>query len=156
MALLGVFAYQTSTALLQEISIRQLDALAESKSRELENAQAGWRDQVRLIRSRTRLLQDVVEYLETGSASAIQSIVEVIAGAATAVDDVDQIRILRLDGTEIAVYGTTAGQRQAKPAATEQVTFVDTILAPHGGVQVAFSTLLTDGAVPLGPQYDDL
>ncbi len=150
MALLGVFAYQTSTALLQEISIRQLDALAESKSRELENAQAGWRDQVRLIRSRTRLLQDVVEYLETGSASAIQSIVEVIAGAATAVDDVDQIRILRLDGTEIAVYGTTAGQRQAKPAATEQVTFVDTILAPHGGVQVAFSTLLTDGAVPLG------
>ncbi len=35
MALLGTFAFKTSAELLQQISVRQLDALAESKKRDL-------------------------------------------------------------------------------------------------------------------------
>ncbi len=35
MMLLGTFAYITSAGMLQEISLRQLDALAESKKRDL-------------------------------------------------------------------------------------------------------------------------
>ena len=49
MGLLGSFAYQTSSSLLQEISLRQLDALAESKARDLLKVNEGWKNQVRLI-----------------------------------------------------------------------------------------------------------
>ncbi len=42
MALLGTFAYITSADLLQEISLRQLDALAESKKRDLNKVYASW------------------------------------------------------------------------------------------------------------------
>ncbi|MFT5209211.1 MAG: hypothetical protein ACI9CE_000930 [Flavobacterium sp.] len=49
MALLGSFAYITSSELLREISLRQLDALAESKARDLLKVNEGWKNQVRLI-----------------------------------------------------------------------------------------------------------
>jgi len=55
MAALGYFAYAFSSELLNEISARQLDALAESKRRDLGKVLDGWRENVRLIRSRTRL-----------------------------------------------------------------------------------------------------
>jgi len=62
MWLLGFFAYQTSAALLQDFSERQLDALAESKARDVGRVLEGWRDRVRLIASRTQLRLDVDAY----------------------------------------------------------------------------------------------
>ena len=47
MALLGTFAYFTSANLLQEISLRQLDALAESKKRDLTKVYESWEDKVK-------------------------------------------------------------------------------------------------------------
>jgi hypothetical protein len=44
MGLIGLFAYQTSAQLLQEVSIRQIDALAESKAMDLTKVHQGWRD----------------------------------------------------------------------------------------------------------------
>ena len=52
MALLGAFAYHTAEGLLQEITVRQLDALAEGKKRDLEKIQEGWRGRVELIKQR--------------------------------------------------------------------------------------------------------
>ena len=54
MLALGTFAYQATSALLREVSERQLDALAESKQRDLEKVVVAWRDRVELIRSRRR------------------------------------------------------------------------------------------------------
>ncbi len=44
MLVLGSFAYQTTAELLRQVSERQLDALAESKQRDLEKVIEGWRD----------------------------------------------------------------------------------------------------------------
>ncbi|MEX0942713.1 MAG: hypothetical protein WD002_09225, partial [Pseudomonadales bacterium] len=128
MAILGAFAYQTSSSLLQEISIRQLDALAESKRRDLEKVHEGWRDQLRLIKSRTQLRSNLREFTETGSEQAISSVVRIIEDAATAVDDVEQIRILDVNGNEVASYGRVGDHfDHVTPEVSGDVVYNDTI-----------------------------
>lgn len=144
MAILGAFAYQTSSSLLQEISIRQLDALAESKRRDLEKVQEGWRDQLRLIKSRTRLRSSLNEFNESGSEQAIAAVVRIIEDAATAVDDVEQIRILDRDGNEVAAYGRVSDAfDHVVPEVPGEVVYNDTIPDHTGGVRVIFSSILT-------------
>ena len=63
MGLIALFAYQTSAQLLQEVSIRQLDALAESKSMDLTKVHQGWRDKTRLIRNGTEIQEGLAQYL---------------------------------------------------------------------------------------------
>ena len=53
--ILGTFAYRTSAELIQQISVRLLDALAESKKLELLKVNESWENQLRLIRSRSQL-----------------------------------------------------------------------------------------------------
>lgn len=143
MAILGAFAYQTSSSLLQEISIRQLDALAESKRRDLVKVQQGWRDQVRLINSRTQLRRNLKDYLVSGDAVALRSLVRIIEDAATAVSEVDQIRIMDLEGNEIASYGhVTANYLRPVPSENGDVTYGSTFLSPAGDARVVFSSLL--------------
>jgi HAMP domain-containing protein len=55
MAALGVIAYSTSGDLLEDISVRQLEALAASKKQDLEQIVQAWQDRVYLIASRTQL-----------------------------------------------------------------------------------------------------
>lgn len=144
MAILGAFAYQTSSSLLQEISIRQLDALAESKRRDLEKVHEGWRDQLRLIKSRTQLRSNLREFTETGSEQAISSVVRIIEDAATAVDDVEQIRILDVNGNEVASYGRVGDHfDHVTPEVSGDVVYNDTIPDNTGGVRVIFSSTLT-------------
>ncbi|XOV87907.1 MAG: HAMP domain-containing protein [Pseudomonadota bacterium] len=148
MAILGAFAYKTAADLLQEISIRQLDALAESKAKDLEKVQEGWRDQLRLIKSRTELRQHLKRYVETGDPAALGLVVQIIEDAATAVDDVDQIRILGMDGTELAAYGRIVSKyEQARPEIADEVVYSDSFPNSTGGARVVFSSLLVqDGA----------
>ena len=61
MALLGTFAYYTSATLLQEISLRQLDALSESKKRDLIKVYDSWEDNLRLVRDRSELQSSISE-----------------------------------------------------------------------------------------------
>lgn len=83
MLLLGAFAYQTSSELLKEISIRQLDSLAESKAQDLSKVQQGWKDQVRLIRSSTELkkILSTNDLAEPAAQEAVRHIIEHTAGA---------------------------------------------------------------------------
>ena len=64
MMLLGTFAYYTSSNLLQEISLRQLDALAESKRRDLNKVYDGWEDNLRLVREIKQLRNAIRNYVE--------------------------------------------------------------------------------------------
>lgn len=151
MAILGAFAYTTSASLLQEISIRQLDALAESKKRDLEKVQEGWRDQLRLIKSRTQLRVNLRDYLDSGSEQAIQSVVRIIEDAATAVDDVDKVRILDPAGREIVSFGD--GPTVTEPATVgdpEDVAYVDTLVDGFGNPSVVFVSLMALDGQPLG------
>lgn len=144
MAVLGAFAYQTSSALLQEISIRQLDALAESKKRDLEKVHEGWRDQLRLIKSRTQLNISLREFHTTGSEAARQTVVRIIEDAATAVDEIDQIRVLDPNGGEIASYGRVPlSYALAVPDSIDDVVYGDTFPNNTGGARVAFFSQLT-------------
>jgi len=151
MAILGAFAYTTAASLLQEISIRQLDALAESKKRDLEKVQEGWRDQLRLIKSRTQLRVNLRNYLASGDDEAIESVARIIEDAATAVDDVDKIRILDLAGKEIVSFGE--GPEVDEPATVsdpEDVAYVDTLIDRSGNPCVIFSSLMTLDQQPIG------
>lgn len=151
MAILGAFAYDTSRTLLQEISIRQLDALAESKKRDLEKVQEGWRDQLRLIKSRSRLLSNLKLYLEGGNEDARRAVVEIIEDSATAVDDVDQIRILDLDGNEVAAFGrVNASYTSVVPQQLNDVAYGDTFPDNAGGARVVFTSLLAVDDQTLG------
>lgn len=151
MAILGAFAYQTSAALLEEISIRQLDALAESKKRDLEKVQEGWRDQLRLIKSRTLLAASLQSYVDAGDDASRQLVLDIIEDAATAVDDVDQIRILDLEGEEIVRFGRIAvDYERIVPESPDEVVFNDSFPTDTGGARVVFSSLIVGDASPIG------
>ncbi len=105
MAVLGSFAYRTSAVLLQEISVRQLDALAESKKRDLVKVYDSWKDQLRLIRGRSSLQKSLYDYLQDGSEQALTRLTGIIENVTTAVDEVDRITIYDLEGHEITSFG---------------------------------------------------
>lgn len=151
MFILGAFAYQTSADLLQEVSIRQLDALAESKKRDLEKVQEGWQDQLRLIKSRTPLATTLQAYLDSPEEAERQQLLSVIEDAATAVDDVDQIRILDTGGEEIVSFGRVAATyTQIIPQEPGQVVFNDSFPTNTGGARVVYSSLIMGDAMPIG------
>ncbi|MDZ7684677.1 MAG: HAMP domain-containing protein [Gammaproteobacteria bacterium] len=151
MAILGAFACQTSASLLEEISIRQLDALAESKKRDLEKVQEGWRDQLRLIKSRTPLATSLQSYVNEGDDASRQAVLRVIEDAATAVDDVDQIRILDIEGQEIVRYGNIAvDYERVVPDSPGDVVFNDSFSTNRGGARVVFSSLIMGDTSPIG------
>lgn len=151
MFILGAFAYSTAADLLEEISIRQLDALAESKMRDLEKVQEGWRDQLRLIKGRTPLATSLQSYLTSGDEAARQDVLRVIEDAATAVDDVDQIRILSLQGEEIVSYGRiVASYEQRIPSKPGDVVFNDSFPTNTDGARVVYSSLIVGDTSPIG------
>lgn len=154
MAILGTFAYTTSATLLQEISIRQLDALAESKKRDLIKVYEGWQDQLRLVRSRTQLRTSLKKYLETGDQEALDQIDRIIEDAATAVKNVEKITVLDLEGREVTSFGSAGLNGQTRiPEELDEVIYLGAVRdkqGPKNGVEVGFSTLLSLDKVPLG------
>ena len=141
MSLLGAFAYTTSATLLQEISLRQLDALAESKKRDLIKVYNGWEDHLRLVRDRTQLRTSIKEYVNTGSESSLRHIKRIIAGITMAVTEIDKLIVFDVDGNEIASFGRSSIQH-SKVSIGQDITHVDTFPDPdeQGGVRVALNT----------------
>ena len=105
MALLGLFAYRTSADLLQEISVRQLDALAESKKRDLLKVNESWKDQLRLIRSSSPVQSLLKDYIESGDEDARLLLTRLVETVTTEVDEVDRILIFDVDGNEVVSFG---------------------------------------------------
>jgi hypothetical protein len=138
MMLLGTFAYYTSAGLLQEISLRQLDALAESKKRDLNKVYESWEDKLRLVRSRVQLRHSIRDYIETDSADALTVIERTIQGITVALPKIDKLIVLDLDGEEIASAGRS---KVMHPAASfdSDVSYVGTFLTGDG-LRVALIT----------------
>lgn len=95
MLALGAFSYRVSANLLQEISERQLDALAEAKEQDLLSLVDGWRNDVKLIRSRTQLRIKLREYQATGNLEALADMQRILSDALESTDDV--VRIVLFD-----------------------------------------------------------
>ena len=151
MALLGTFAYHTAAGLLQEISVRQLDALAEGKKRDLVKVQEGWRDQLRLIRSRTDLRENLQHFYADGNAEAFKRVSEIIENTVTATDNLDRINILDLQGNEVLGFGSAENPHaHLVPDNPQQVLYGGSYLSSNGGLRVAFSSLLSFDGVAVG------
>jgi len=153
MALLGTFAYITSAALLQEISERQLDALAESKKRDLLKVYESWQEQIRLVRSRAQLQESLNGYLRNRDEESLRKVTRIIEEATAAVDDVDRITVFDLDGTEVASFGRVRLEHQhAVP--DEDVGYVGSFPNESGGLRVALNTGITlDGQLIAGMEF---
>jgi len=85
MAALSYFAYQTLSDQLEDISGRQLTALAETKKRDLEKVYESWEGQVRLIRSRPGLRGSLSNFLENGDEETRRTMENTLEAALSAV-----------------------------------------------------------------------
>lgn len=106
MFLLGTFAYYVASNMLQDITERQLDALAESKKQDLEQVIAGWRNHVRLIRSRTQLRIQLKEWQKKDRPEILDQIRRILADAQESTEYVQRITLFDSNGREIAAAGT--------------------------------------------------
>lgn len=105
MFVLGMFAYQTSKDLLRQDSERKLDALAESKQRDLEKVIAGWRDRVELIRSRTRLRELVDRSASRSDDDVDMEIRRILRDAIGSVRGLERVTLVGADGSKRMVVG---------------------------------------------------
>lgn len=149
MALLGAFAYRTSSELLQQISVRQLDALAESKKRDLLKVYKSWQEQVRLVRSRTQLQENLHEFLQSGSEEALHRLTRIIEEATAAVDEVDGITVYDLAGNEITSFGRVSHDR-VHVIPDEDVGYVGSFPNKPDGLRVALNTAISFDGHPIG------
>ena len=138
MALLGGFAYYTSANLLQEISLRQLDALAESKKRDLIKVYDSWEDNLRLVRGQTELINSIRDYVDTDSSEASRNVERIIQGITVAVAEIDKLIVFDIDGNEIASFGRSKVTHSKVPVG-EDVSYVGTFLS-EDGVRVAINS----------------
>ena len=131
MMLLGTFAYYTSSNLLQEISLRQLDALAESKRRDLNKVYDGWEDNLRLVRDRRQLRYAIRNYVENDDPQELRTIQNTIQGITVAVEEIDKLIVFDIDGEEIASFGRSKVTHSKVPIG-DDVTYVGTFLSEDG------------------------
>jgi hypothetical protein len=148
MVLLGLFAYRTAAVMLQQVSARQLDALAESKSRDLTNVIEGWEDRVRLIGSRTQLRLSLQAYGD-GDASVLVRLQRILADAEQASPEVHRIALFDRRGRLLV----TAGSAEHEPDAAAldshpDVDFSHVYYESDGAPNVAIvSELMLDGSI---------
>lgn len=105
MLALGGFSYRVASNLLQEITERQLDALAEAKEQDLLSLVEGWRNDVRLIRSRTQLRIRLRDYQEAADPTALADIERILNDALQSTDDVVRIVIFDRSANVVADVG---------------------------------------------------
>ena len=146
MMLLGTFAYYTSSNLLQEMSLRQLDSLAESKQRDLNKVYDGWEDNLRLIREIKQLRYAIRNYIENGDPQALRTIEDTIQGITVAVKEIDKLIIFDVGGEEIASFGRSKVTHSKVPIG-DDVSYVGTFLSEDGPRVVMNARVNLDGAL---------
>lgn len=140
---LGGFAYRLSSKLLQEISERQLDALAETKQQDIIGLVEAWRNDVRLIGSRTQLRIRLRDFQRDNDPDAATDIERIVTDAQRSAPTIRRIAIFDPDGNAVAI----AGSANAAPAATQddgnrEPRFAGVSLA-DGTPEVVFRSLIS-------------
>jgi hypothetical protein len=148
MMLLGTFAYYTSSDLLQEISLRQLDALAESKRRDLNKVYDGWEDNLRLVREIEQLRYAIRSYAENDDPQDLRTIQNTIRAITVAVKEIDKLIIFDTNGEEIASFGRSKVSHSKVPIG-DDVTYVGTFLS-EDGPRVVMNTGVYLENLPIG------
>jgi methyl-accepting chemotaxis protein len=107
MAVLGLFSYNITASLLEEIAQRQLVALAESRAQDLENVVDGWRDHTRLIRSRTQLRRNLARYNRYPEPEIVQDMQRILSDAQRSTPNVLGIALYSPSGELLVQAGST-------------------------------------------------
>jgi hypothetical protein len=143
MGLIGLFAYQTSAQLLQEVSIRQIDALAESKAMDLTKVHQGWRDKTRLIRSGAELQDGFASYVSNHDDTAHQSLMAILEHIALDVEGVERVTIVDLTGKEICKVGRAQVFSNIElPEGPRDIVYQGAHLSDQKGLLVVFTAPL--------------
>lgn len=132
MTVLGLFAYSTAAALLEDASKRQIDALADSKARDLTHVVEGWQEGVRLIGSRTQLRLSLAAH-QAGQLTDLSGVQRILDDVVRASRQVEHISVYDASGRRVA----SAGAAYDPPARW---------LEGSGGL--SFSPVVADGDAP--------
>lgn len=119
MFVIGSFAYRVSANLLQEISERQLDALAEAKKQDLLGLVEGWRNEVRLIRSRTQLRIRLRDY-QAGDETALDDIHRILSDALESTEDVRRLTLFDRNNAVVATVGDSHTAPRLTPGLSDE------------------------------------
>ena len=154
MSLLGVFAYTTSATLLQKMSMRHLDALAESKQREILKVYRGWEDKLRLVKSQPQLRASIEDYVKRDQRNERRQIERIILGIVenTEIDGIDKLSVFAVDGSRIASFGysniTSSSAQFIHMPTSKGIIYGGTHVGTHpdkpDGIQLVLSTGVTD------------
>lgn len=153
MLALGAFAYRTTFELLREGSEQRLDALAETKQRDLERLVQGWRDRVLLIRSRTRLRMLLAAYSERRDEIAPPELRRILADALASVPSVERVTLFDRHRDPVTSVGSAG-----LPVELDANVFDDPDAVIYGGtyraagdrIHVRFSAALVREGVVVG------
>lgn len=140
MWLLGFFAYQTSASMLQEISERQLNALAESKAQDLQKVIESWSDRTRLVSSRTQLRLSLSQYNQ-GDTNTLPQMTRILSDAQSATPSVVAITLYDAAGNRISSAGNTERIIDSSEGIVTDVAYVG-VLSEGGANWVTFESPL--------------
>lgn len=103
---LGWIMFKSAEVNFRENRLEQLDGLAEAKADGLEEIFGGWIDRVSLVSSRSQIQLTLREYIETGSARAVDDLARTLSEVVRAVDVIDGLAIHDVEGRRVASAGT--------------------------------------------------
>jgi hypothetical protein len=136
MFVLGLFAVDATTRIVRESSAQQLEALAESKQRDLEKVIAGWEDRIRLVASRTQMRETLRAVSGNPDAAELARLERILRDALGSVGDLRRITLYDTTGRPVASQGASRIPISAHLVVPEAVSLGET-LAANGAVEVA-------------------
>ncbi|MBT3425683.1 MAG: HAMP domain-containing protein [Gammaproteobacteria bacterium] len=142
MGLLGAFAYRTSAGMLQEISIRQLDALAEGKKRDLLKVQQNWRRTIHLLTRHVVSQGRFNGIISSEKTAASQTLMNLISLYAE-VNGIASVKIFDATGAEWVTVGQPSLAKQHLMPSTD-IEYRGTIVTDAQAVQVVMAARIID------------
>jgi hypothetical protein len=132
MLVLGLFVVRATTGIVEESAARQLEALAESKQRDLEKVVEGWRDRVRLVSSRTQLRLSLRDHERAPDSDELARIERILGDALSSVDEMRRMTVYDALGRPIVTRGESQMEITPELLLTDGVTLGETLAGPEG------------------------
>ena len=133
MLALGTLAYRSAEEPLIRKTLRQLEALAQVRESQLQAVGAGWRENVRLVASRTQLRRSVRDYGDTGATDQRERAQEILSDAIESSTSILDLAVYDGQGRLVAATGDAPGRFDAGAVGAFD-SGADRPLAPDAGV----------------------
>ena len=150
MAALGAFGYEALQDLLLTNQLRKLDAVATSKTQDLERVQVAWIDRVRLVTSQPQL-RAALEGASRGEPGEHEAILQrILDDARQSVTSLHGVQLFSPDGEAVARTGLFVADAvpsaQSLAEARQREGVRDVLLGPEGELLVSLlSPVIRDG-----------